>query len=157
MEDTQKTYLFYGGIGLAIILLIAYFVKRQKAAQQGAIYAEEVAQNIQTGNVSGTISGATGSSTGNSSNNINGYTDTMAYNDAKQINDKFGWCWGWACVADTDEQAIANIIRGKTKDQLAQIQYEYQKLTGKTLDQAINLYCYDSEKKVIYAAIQSVR
>ena len=156
MDDNQKSYLFYGGIGLAIVLLIAYFVKRQQTAKQGEAFAEEISGNIQTGNVQGTVSGTTGGTQGNSSNNIDGYTDVMAYNDAYQINQKFCWKLGF-CWVGTDELAIANIIRGKTKAQLGQIQYEFQKLTGKTLDQAINAYCYASEKQVIMAALASVR
>jgi hypothetical protein len=156
MDEKQKSYLFYGGIGLAIVLLIAYFIEKQKKASQGVDYGDEVEQNIQEGNVQGTVSGVTGGRQGDGSNNIDGYTDVMAYNDAAQINSKFCWSLG-ICWVGTDEIAIANIIRGKTRKQLGMIQYEFQKLTGKTLDQAINAYCYASEKQVIMQALASVR
>jgi len=147
MENNNYKWL---GFGLILILVIAIFEQQRRKQQAVKAAVSETGKNIATGNVGGTLGGVVSDVPRDT--NYNPDYDAKAIWNAGCWQDYFGNCWGGG-----DQAKVVSIISRLNKSQLATLYDYFKKTYGKTLDEFIAKYFYESERRAIQQTIASVR
>lgn len=148
----NKNTLLYGGGFVLLVLLVVLFFNKSKKEKELQENVDSLSENINQGNVAGTITGAT--SGAKPDNNYN------PANDAEQI-----WSsgcyksafWGSVCAGGGNEQKVASVLRKLSKGQLLRLKEFFPQRYNQELDDFFKGYFFESEQTVIYQALASIR
>lgn len=148
----NKNVILYGGGFVFLILLVVLFMNKSKKEKELQENVDSLSDNINSGNIAGTITGATAGA--KPDNNYN------PANDASQI-----WAsgcyksmfWGSVCAGGGDEQKVASVLRKLSKGQLLRVKEFFPQRYNKELDDFFKEFFFESEQNVIYQALASIR
>lgn len=138
--------LLYGGGVVILIIIIIFFVNKSNKEKKLQENISGLDSKITSGQIAGTITGATA-----------GKTEDPNYNpqsDAETIYN--AGCFSYLCYGG-DEQAVATVLRKLNGSQLLKLKNYFEIKYGKSLESYFQSYFYESERRVITAALAQIR